>query len=98
MGGLGPQARIVLVERLATEVEANFEAILQLITRKMGVPLTVSRVLHGQKALKSTRQACAAAMVWIEQREGYQPALVRQRPIGTVVAIALWNGPFLQAL
>ncbi len=98
--GLDPQARIALVERMATELEADFEAILRLVTREMGVPLTVSRVLHGQKALESIRQACAAAaaMVWSEPREGYQPALVCQRPIGTVVAIAPWNGPFLQAL
>lgn len=95
-----PKERIGLMRSMAEHLRPLVDDILHVVTMEMGLPIRLSRALHGLKAIESIHQACDAAeqMVWSEKRGGVIPAVMHQEPVGVVVAIAPWNGPFLQAL
>src|SRR5215211_4483899 len=88
-GRLPVSDRVAVVRAMAKNLEPEVEEILHVVTYEMGVPVRVSRVLHGQKALESIYQACDAAeqVAWSEQRPGSTPAVVHQEPVGVVVGI-----------
>jgi acyl-CoA reductase-like NAD-dependent aldehyde dehydrogenase len=98
--GLEATDRIKVMRDMQAALEPAFDDLLRLVTHEMGVPIRVSRILHGAKALETINHACRAAeeLLWTERREAVVPFALRQEPVGVVVAIAPWNGPFLQAL
>lgn len=97
---LGHDGRAELMQRAADEIDANAEALAQIITREQGKPLNGpgARFEAGGCAVwLRTAAATELAPESILDEEGARAEL-HYRPIGVVAAIGPWNWPALIAI
>ena len=95
-----PGRRADALERLADALEKRAHEVAALVTREMGMPISVSTVVEGFVPAGVLRYyAALARSTAVEQRRpaiGRQgTTVVRREPVGVVAAIVPWNAPSL---
>lgn len=90
--------RAALLERVADRLEAETDSIAELITREMGMPITLARITQAQlpaRVLRATAQVARESFPWREKTDG---AILLRHGAGVVGAITPWNMPIHQII
>jgi aldehyde dehydrogenase (NAD+) len=92
-------ARVKLIERACTIVEGRTEEVTHVSAFEMGAPLNATRMTIGA-VLSVTRAVCKVALEApdVIPGIGLWEHEVEYEPLGVVVDIAPWNGPFTNVL
>lgn len=91
------QERVDIVLAAADAVERAGEELAEIVTREMGMPISLSRVTqwHLPATLLRTAAAQALEIPWVQSIPG---ATLHRRPSGVVAAISPWNMPLYQIM
>lgn len=91
-----PSVRADLLDRIADELDRHGDALAELCTREIGMPIRESRAVNVDlpvKVLRSTADI-ARSFAW-DTRDASGSSIVRE-PVGVVLAITPWNFPVHQ--
>ena len=92
-----PQERARALRTLAAEIEARADDFVGVITSELGSPLTLSRRLHVDLAVRDIH-AVAEALEEFEFERKIGNSIVSERAAGVVLAITPWNYPLHQVI
>lgn len=93
---LPPSRRAGLLDALAAELERHGDALAELATHEIGMPIRESRAVQVDLPVKVLRSTAAIArqLAW-DSRDASGSSVVRE-PVGVVLAITPWNFPVHQ--
>ncbi|MGO3325447.1 aldehyde dehydrogenase family protein [Gordonia sp. (in: high G+C Gram-positive bacteria)] len=90
--------RAALLERVAESLEGEESSIAGLVTREMGMPISLARITQAQlpgRVLRATAEVARASFPW---REESADAVLLRSGSGVVGAITPWNMPVHQII
>ena len=91
--------RAEILERALALLEPQLDAIADLVTSEMGLPVSVAKMqIPGALAAARFFIGVAREEPLTEIRRGRTTSVVIREPVGVVAAIAPWNGPFNMAV
>lgn len=100
-GRTGLEERVDALRRLRDVFVENREAVARLVTKQMGCPISLSKVIQASMARQvlDTYIDLADRYPWTSLRRSTRAsALVRRAPVGVVAAVIPWNTPQLIAM
>jgi acyl-CoA reductase-like NAD-dependent aldehyde dehydrogenase len=89
--------RLALLKDLADGLRARAGELAELITREVGTPLRLSRLLQADAAI-ATLDNFHGAIAALELEEQIGASTVVREPVGVVACITAWNYPLQQVL
>jgi len=89
--------RLALLKELADGLRARADELAELITREVGTPLRVSKLLQADAAI-ATLDNFHGAIAELESEEQIGASTVVREPVGVVACITAWNYPLQQVL
>jgi aldehyde dehydrogenase (NAD+) len=95
------EERVDALRRLSDVFTKNREAVANLVTKEMGCPISLSKIIQAGMARQvlNTYVGLAEQYPWTSiRRSSKASALVRRAPVGVVAAIIPWNTPQLIAM
>jgi acyl-CoA reductase-like NAD-dependent aldehyde dehydrogenase len=89
--------RLALLKELADGLRTRSAELAELITREVGTPLRVSKLLQADAAI-ATLDNYHSAIAELESEEQIGASTVVREPVGVVACITAWNYPLQQVL